>query len=209
MNTQLYLGTDPSHFKPTGKLIHYPVIKIVPRPFDPEIQASFEDLSKYTHVVFTSKNAVNVFFNYLGNPQLILSKQIIAIGSVTAFQLQTFQITPVVCNDETQEGVIDLLQTMDLKNAYLFLPCSALSRPCLAQYLTEKQIAHCVCVLYDTISQAPEPLPDLTQVNEIIFTSPSTVRAFCVIFPKIPAHIHCVAIGPITQKALDASNLCG
>lgn len=56
----LYLGTDPND----ERFVHYPVIKIVPRSFDsPHVRAAFEDLKEFTHIVFTSKNAVEVFFD--------------------------------------------------------------------------------------------------------------------------------------------------
>src|SRR5271168_4113695 len=69
MRTILYLGTDPEcflHASPPCKLIHYPVIAIVPRSIDdPAIQKAYHALGRYTHLIFTSKNAVRVFFDHL------------------------------------------------------------------------------------------------------------------------------------------------
>src|SRR5271167_1269331 len=104
MKTILYLGTDPTQFEARGKaaghLIHYPVIKIVPRPVDhPEIRQAFDDVDEYTHLIFTSKNAVKIFFDDLAflkiypsylksclgiSVENLKKKTVIAIGHVTA-----------------------------------------------------------------------------------------------------------------------------
>lgn len=204
MKTILYLGTDPKHFKHSGHLIHYPVIKIVPRSLEhPEIAKGFAILDKYTHCIFTSKNAVKVFFEFLGCCDKVGNKTLIAIGQVTAFSLRSFGLEPhYIADEETQEGVIQLLQNLHLKNAHFFLPRSALSRPILTQFFQDNKIPFCACDLYDTVFQAPEPKPDLTQVDEIVFTSPSTVRAFFAIFSTIPDGKKCVAIGPVTEREL-------
>ena len=56
--------------------------------------------------------------------------------------------------------------------------------------------------LYDTISQVIQPKPNLDHVDEIVFTSPSTVKAFIEIFGVLPRGKKCLAIGPITEQAL-------
>lgn len=63
MKKALYLGTDPSYYKAKGvQIIHYPVIQIVPR-IDSCVKAAYSKLSSYTHLLFTSKNTVQVFFS--------------------------------------------------------------------------------------------------------------------------------------------------
>lgn len=188
----LYLGTDPSHFQTDGVLMHYPVIKIVPRPFQ-EIKLFFDDLPLYTHLIFTSKNAVEIFFNYgyLLPPSLI----VIAVGKVTAQYVKA----DFVAQDETQEGIIDILKQCDLKNAYIFYPRSSLSRPALVDFFKEHNIRYATCDLYDTLAQKLEPVPDLSEIDEIVFTSPSTVDAFLQIYGSLPQNKKLTTIGPITE----------
>lgn len=212
MKTLLYLGTDPTEFESRGRvdghLIHYPVIKIVPRSVDhPEIKAALDDLPAYTHLIFTSKNAVKVFFGMLASLQIpidaIQSKTSIAIGEVTASHLRMRGLNPQhISSEETQEGVVKLLNQLSLEDAYVFLPRSSLSRPVLAQFFHERQIRMQACDLYDTVSQVIYPKPDLDHVDEIVFTSPSTVKAFMEIFGQLPKDKKCLAIGPITEQAL-------
>jgi uroporphyrinogen-III synthase len=59
-----------------------------------------------------------------------------------------------------------------------------------------------VCDLYDTVPQKLEPIPDLNAIDEIVFTSPSTVRAFVEIFRHIPQDKTLTCLGPITQEEL-------
>lgn len=212
MKTTLYLGTDPTQFESQGRasghLIHYPVIKIIPRSLDvPELRFAFDDIDEYTHFIFTSKNAVKVFFTHLISLQKsaagLQGKQVIAIGEVTAAHLCAQGLIPThLSPEETQEGVVKLLNTMDLGNAYIFMPRSSLSRPILANFFHERQVRYQACDLYDTIPQAITPIPDLDQIDEIVFTSPSTVKAFVEIFGGLPKGKKCFAIGPVTAQAL-------
>ncbi len=204
MKTTLYLGTDPTHYESqghgNGHLIHYPVIKIVPRPFDdPEIKQAYAQLEQYTHLIFTSKNAVKVF----KTSEDLKNKIIIAIGKVTAAHLSMRGLPPQhVAVDERQEGVVELLKRLDLGDAYFFLPRSSLSRPVIVQFFKEKQIRFHACDLYDTVAQDLEPKPDLDSIDEIVFTSPSTVEAFLKIFGVLPKDKKLITIGPITSEAV-------
>ncbi len=212
MKTTLYLGTDPTEFEAKGRaaghLIHYPVIKIVPRPIDHlEIRQVFDDIEEYTHLIFTSKNAVRVFFSHLEALKIpvenVRKKTVIAIGQVTAGYLSANGLdSHYVSKEETQEGVVHLLNGLNLDDAYIFMPRSSLSRPVLANFFNEREIRYQACDLYDTVSQAIEPKPDLDLVDEVVFTSPSTVKAFLEIFGELPRGKKCLAIGPVTQQAL-------
>jgi uroporphyrinogen-III synthase len=212
MKTTLYLGTDPTQFEEKGRaaghLIHYPVIKIVARPLDhPEIKQAFDDLDEYTHLIFTSKNAVKVFFDGFSALKLSLrilkNKTVIAIGQVTASYLSANGLPPSrVCLEETQEGIVHLLNRMNLEDAYIFMPRSSLSRPVMANFFKEREIRYQACDLYDTVSQVIEPIPNLEEIDEVVFTSPSTVKAFVEIFGGLPKDIKCLAIGPVTEQAL-------
>jgi len=208
MKTTLYLGTDPAHFASqghvTGNLIHYPVIKIVPRSLeDLELKQVYAELSKFTHVIFTSKNAVKVFFQHLASVESLKAKTLIAIGEVTATHLSILGLSPqFVAKKETQEGVVQLLSELDLENAYFFMPRSSLSRPVIVNFFEERHIRYLACDLYDTATQILKPKPDLDQIDEIVFTSPSTVSAFLQIFGTLPKGKRLIAVGPVTEQAL-------
>jgi len=171
----------PSRYKHTGHLIHYPIIHTVPLPID------IHNWPEVTHVLFTSPNAVKHWTLPLH------SKTLISIGPSTASLLPPSLIAPFA----TQEGVIALLQTLTIP--YLLWPRSSQSRPLLTSYLTENNIRFQAVDLYKTVSQYMGPLPEY---DEIVFTSPSTVRAFTQIFGPIPSGKKITAIGPITADYL-------
>jgi uroporphyrinogen-III synthase len=204
----LYLGLDPSHYPQERPVVHFPVIKIVPRSKDSlEVREVFSKIEEYSHIIFTSKNGVQEFFDCLEAFGYQLRKVrhsvIIAVGHVTALYLEKQGVSAhFVAGNECQEGIIDILSEMDLDGANILLPRSSIARPLLSEYLVEQQIKHKICSLYDTLSHRPEEIPPLEEVGEIIFTSPSTVKGFFEIFDRVPEDVQLTAIGPITRKAL-------
>lgn len=179
----LYLGLRPK----TGTF-HYPVIRTeflgVGAP---------SDWARFTHIIFTSQTAVE----YWPGPW---NKEIIAIGKATAAALRSKGVEPRVAPFATQEGVIELIKLID---GCFFIPRSRLARSALTDYMEENQIPFSVLDLYDTHFQRLEPVPNLDDFDEIVFTSPSTVEGFLRIYGKLPREKKLTAIGPITQKALD------
>lgn len=208
MSRILYLGLDPKRFKSSAKVTHYPIIKIVARPFDSlEISAAFAQFSKYTHVIFTSRSAVHILFEMCKAQRVFLDTQfLIAVGKATAAALEDRGLLPHrIAQEESAEGIVLELEKLDLSQAHIFLPRSGLARPLIRQYLEKEQIVYTDCVIYDTQTNRLEPLPLLEDFDEIVFTSPSTVVAFLSIFGKLPDDKKLTAIGPVTEKQLEKS----
>jgi len=191
----LYLGLDPSHFAHEGPLFHYPVIRTRKLPLDPNVRRIWPQI---THVIFTSRTAVRYWWEE--EPEFG-KRAAIAIGSGTTGELTSRGMQPLVAPEALQEGVAQLLDTLDLSHAHILLPHSALARPFLRAYLAQR-CAHFAFPLYETVLQRLEPVPSLENIAEIVFTSPSTVTGFLKIYGKIPRHVRCKTIGPITQEAL-------
>jgi uroporphyrinogen-III synthase len=211
--TVLYLGLDSPPFYEKGHVIHYPIIQIVPRqPSSSEIVASFSQIPLYTHFIFTSKSAVKIFAEFLlffeFNSHFMEGKVVISVGNKTADYLQKKLIpVTIIATHETSEGIIQELNKVDLSNAYVFWPHSALSRPLIKNYLNQKKIPHSTCIIYDTFPLKTSTLPDLSTIDEIVFTSPSCVKAFILAFGSLPLNKVLTPIGPIT--ALELTNVLG
>ena len=207
MRQVLYLGTDPSSFVREPDLLHYPVIRLIPKKLeDQHLIFCFASIKNFSHFCFTSKNAVELFFSFSKQFDLpienILREKCISIGPVTTKALEVRGIKPLwEASIHTQEGVIEEMNKLSWEEAYILYPRSSLARPLLASYLSQRSIAFEALDLYDTVSQVLEPIPDLHNVKEIVFTSPSTVEGFFQIFEKIPADIKLSFQGPITEKA--------
>lgn len=203
----LYLGLDVPDIE-AEKITHYPVIKIKPRQMtDNDINQGFQNLQNYTHLLFTSKSAVRIFCELLtryDQSPAQLNKIVIAIGQSTANLLSQLQL-PVnfIAEEESSEGVVKLLSKIPMKNAHLFWPHSALSRPVLTNFFKQNNVKYTDCIVYDTINQAPGNPPDLSQIDEIIFSSPSTVDGFLKIYKTIPKGVMLTTIGEVTKNYLD------
>lgn len=190
----LYLGLSMENFPRKKIADHYPVIKILERK---DIESYLDTLHRYTHILFTSKTSVDVFFKRIKK----ISQTCIAIGPFTSQRLKTYGVNAVYPNISTQEGVISLLKKNSLKGCSFFLPRSSIARRKIDQFLTSQGVFYTVCPLYDAVFQMPKPIPNLFEYKEIVFTSPSTVESFFQIFKKVPKTMKYTCIGPITKKA--------
>ena len=205
----LYLGLEaPKGPKADEQVFHLPLIKIIPRlPSDAAVREFYRQLPSYTHAVFTSKSAVRIFFNYLPHFNLTgeaLNKlKIAAVGKATAGLLKEKGAqVEWVAKLETSEGLCDLLKNEAQANTYFCWPHSLLSRPVLLDFFKRNPCQYYACVFYETHYEKPEQYPSLEEVDEIIFTSPSTIRAFLQLYGKIPWDKSLVTIGPVTEKQL-------
>lgn len=205
----LYLGIDPpSSFFQDRRLVHNPIIQIFPRPFEnEEIISAFKELSLYTHLIFTSKNSVRLFFKALTFFQLPLvyvrKKTLIAVGKATqaTIEEQGFKVA-ATAKEESAEGVIKLLEQLTHSSHYFFWPHSSRARPLIADFFKEHSLKFKECALYDTLFSEQFHLPALSLFDEIIFTSPSTVDAFLNFVPKLPADKLLTPIGKVTESYL-------
>jgi len=198
----LYTGLTP----PDSKVIHCPFIQIVPRPaYDPDVIQMFQMLSEITHIVFTSKTAVRIFFDYLPHDCDLSSTTLFAVGSVTKSHLESYGMKNVlVPQEETAEGLVELIKSTNLDSAKFLWPHSARSRRVISDYFQQQQILYIEYILYDTVIKKPNPLPNLDEFDEIIFTSPSTVEGFVQSYGALPPDKLLTPIGPVTANVLNA-----
>ncbi len=204
MSKLLYLGTSLDFFSSDKEVIHYPVIRLIPKSVkEDRVLFCLNKLSSFSHVLFTSKNSVEILWEMCHqlaiDPSVSLQGKCISIGPSTSSILRSKGVEPLLeALESTQEGVIASLEGKVLKD--VFYPRSSLARPLLSRYLIEKNIPHELLDLYDTVHQEPVPRPSLEEIEEIVFTSPSTVDGFFKIFGKIPEGIKLSFQGPVTER---------
>lgn len=202
----LYLGTSPEHFPYKEKLLHYPVIKLIPASIeDCQVRFCLDRLEAFTCCFFTSKNAVEILVSLCKksflDPEVLLKNKCISIGPSTSLALEAHGVIPLLeAAESTQEGMIDLCEKQTFDQSYVFYPRSSLARPLLGEYLSKKASQLQVLDLYNTEHQIPLPIPSLDDVEEIVFTSPSTVDGFFKIFSSIPSGKKISFQGPITKQ---------
>lgn len=209
MKKILYLGTSLERFSEQKNVLHYPVIRLIPKSSeDPFLRFCLERLSQFSHILITSQNSVVILCNACASlgidPIDLLSGKCISIGPVTSQALRKKGIEPLIeALEFTQEGILRAIHPMLTPSSYVFYPRSSLARSVIKEYLVDQNISHEILDLYDTVYQALDPKPSLEDIEEIFFTSPSTVEGFFRVFPKIPPEIRISFQGPITQKYFD------
>ena len=175
--------------------IYFPVIEIRPVDDFSRLDDAIYNIASYNWIVFTSANAVDIFFERYqiqGTPLPYIA----AIGPKTAEALRRFHIEPYFIPTEYKAEEI-LPGLGDVRGKRILLPQAELARKVLEDAITGAGgFAHPITI-YHTLPVAsdPEGLSALKSgVDVIAFTSPSTVQ-------------NCIAI--IRQNGLDPLNLSG
>lgn len=215
MKKILYLGTALPQGRDLRNMVHYPVIRLIPKSVtDLRVQFCLSRLSFFSCFLFTSKNAVSIFFDLCKqlaiDPNPHLKSKCFSIGAFTAKALKERGVESLgQAQISTQEGMWqEFACQIDLEKAHVLYPRSSLARSFLQSQLQLANVSSEVLDLYDVAFQKPFDLPSLAEIEEIIFTSPSTVEGFFRIFSgRIPAHIRVTFQGPITKKAFEESVL--
>jgi uroporphyrinogen-III synthase len=205
----LYLGTDPGKWKnKRAQLIHYPVIEAVPRPLhDPHIAHCLSDFPFYTHLLLTSPLSVRVLCKSLRQLDLfsdLKNKWLGCLGKQTALALMQEGLYPALTSfQEDLEGLLENLRLLPLEDSYFFFPRSSLARLAPLTFFSARWIRYQACSFYDIHYRSPFPPPDLSTIDQIVFTSPSTVRGFLLLYSEIPSSIELLSKGEVTLEALD------
>ncbi len=80
----LYLGLDIPQNTLTTRYVHCPIIKIVPRKIE-----TYPEIASFTHVIFTSKTSVKIFFDHFKE---LNDKIILSVGKKTTQKLLSLGI---------------------------------------------------------------------------------------------------------------------
>lgn len=171
-------------------------------------------LEKYDHIVFTSVNAVNVFFDYLVKNRVDIRKikaDFAVLGKATKKALIARGIVPsIMAHSFTAEGLFEVLKDNIKEGEEVLIPCSSLSREYLFNNLASLG-AKCHRVnIYDTICGDVKNPRAFKEVDMVLYTSPSTVKNMIdMIGLEALKEKVSIAIGPITLKALNESGIEG
>ncbi len=204
----LYTGVDPKGYLGEGDVFHYPLVSMKIRSISvKEIIDVFKCIYAYSHILFTSKYAVQAFFHCMREMKVpkeyLESVYILAIGSRTAQEVEKEGVyVTYVGSDETEVGIIRLLETLDLEESKILLPQSPMTRPKLIHYLVEKGIAYEIIILYDLLKEKPYTKVNLEDFDELIFTSPVAVESFFDFHNDIAPSIVVHTMGLMTRCKL-------
>ena len=216
--------------------IFFPVIQIRAMDDPSSLEEAMPHLDTYDWVIFTSANAVDVFFDYvIARSRNTATKQspsqawrllrsarrdrnikIAAVGPKTEASLKSRGVT-VDFVPEEYEGEAILSGLGDIEGKWIFLPRAEIARETLPQQIIAAGGTVHEIAIYQTLPEHPdeEGLAALRAgVDVITFTSPSTVKNFLALTMRagidpfnLKGNPVFACIGPITKIAAEKEGL--
>lgn len=171
-------------------------------------------LSDYDHIILTSVNAVNIFFDYLISKNIdirLIKGKFSVIGQATGRALAKRGIQSFIESKEFKsEGLIKELIPQVKKGEKALIPGSSEGRTLIYDKLIEAGVKVDKINIYDTVSGKILNQNCFKDIDLILFTSPSTVRNMISMAGLSNVkEKKCIAIGPETLKALKENGISG
>ena len=200
-----FTGLSRERFFLPGNYFHLPLIKIEPMENYDELDGYIRRIREFAWIVFTSRYGVKYFFRRLNSLEFdsrhIAGRKIAAIGKSTENMLLNFGVRPDLIPElESSRGLIREFKNIDLRGKQIFLPRSDISDKGLGEALKEQGARVWSSFAYR--NRMPDNLPDLdlNSFDQVIFTSPSTVRNFIERYKRLPAKVKVRCIGAVTRE---------
>lgn len=189
-------------------VIEFPTIEIKKKADMRELRTAIEEIALYTWVIFTSQNAVRMFFDALKENGMdarnLYYSKIACIGPATANELKKYAIEPdLVPSEYVAEDIINEMKKIGITNNRVLLPCATEARQTLKEGLQNLGAEVSRIHIYDTIipdTIAEEVKEEVESADMVTFASSSTAKNFFRIFKSTEARLAC--IGPITADTV-------
>lgn len=196
-----------------------PTVRVEPRTDWEAIDAEVGDLAGYGWAVFTSANAVDCFWQWLGargkDSRALAGMRIVAVGAATAAALAGKGITAdLVPSEYRQEGIAEMLTLYDLRGERVLLPGAEQMRSLLSEALRARGASVRATALYRTVPDARAE--DAERVQQAVdrgrcvlsFASSSAVRNFVAVMgegwpARYATRVTVACIGPLTRKTAE------
>ena len=196
-----------------ARVIEFPTIEIKRLETAGKLFDAISSMNRYDWIVFTSQNAVNIFFKEVfesGKDARIFGRiKIAAIGKASADELIKYGLAAdLVPPQFVAESLLEEMGKQNLAGKKILLPCSADARPVLAEGL--KALGADVNRIHIYNAVKPEHidadmLEEVKHADIITFTSSSTVTNFFDIVK--PGNQIIASIGPVTTKTLEENGV--
>ncbi|MCB1195184.1 uroporphyrinogen-III C-methyltransferase [bacterium] len=201
----VFTGLSDERYFLSGSYFHIPMIQILPLQDYTELDNHICDIRRYNWLVFASRYGVQYFFERLFalgyDARHLNDARIAAVGASTAGKLREFGIcADLVPNRESSAGLLEAFQHVDLQGKTLFMPRSDLSDKGLEGGFIQHGARVTSCVAYRNVPAENLPPLDLSHFDEIILTSPSSVRSVVNTYKQIPKTVAVRCIGDVTRK---------
>lgn len=164
----------------------------------------------HTAVIFTSRNAVDHFFNVCKEMKIEVPSDMkyFCISEMTANYLQKYIVIrkrKIFTGERTATDLIEVIKKH--KNEKYLFPCSNIRKDDIPKFLEENGYEFTEAILYKTVASDLSDLADI-KYDIIAFFSPSGINSLFVNFPKFKQNAtRLAAFGPTTAKAVTDAGL--
>ncbi|MGL5674836.1 MAG: uroporphyrinogen-III C-methyltransferase [Cellulosilyticaceae bacterium] len=203
-----------------AKVIEFPTICIKPLEDQTKLQQAIAHLEAYTYLVFTSQNAVSIFFEELyaaGKDARALGDVcVVAVGKATKDTLKQYGILADKMPERfIAESVCDLLESELTDTDKILIPKATKTRDVIQERLSKYCEVEEVEVYENVIDDSPKDgiirSLEKGEIDAITFTSASTVKNFMTLVgdehKEKLAGIQMVSIGAITSETMRNAGL--
>ncbi len=159
----------------------------------------------HTAVIFTSRNAVDHFFNICKDLKIEVPTDMkyFCISELTANYLQKYIVIrkrKIFTGIRTATDLIEVLKKH--KNEKYLFPCSNIRKDDIPEFLRQNDYTFTEAILYKTVASDLSDLADI-KYDVIAFFSPSGINSLLVNFPNfVQNSTRIAAFGPTTAKAV-------
>jgi uroporphyrinogen III methyltransferase/synthase len=204
-------GTHPEKYQHLGTIVHRPLINSVPLADYTEADTVLKNLDAFGWLIFTSTNGVKFFFERLNaiglDSRAVGSAKIAAIGKTTAEKLRTFGIlADIQPKVESSVGLLEEFQKIDVKGKRILLARPKAGASTLLDGLNNAGACAEGIVVYENIEVEPEEI-NFEFIDQLLFTSGSTVRAFLKRYGTVPAGKKVYCLGKPTLAEAEKNNI--
>lgn len=195
-------GMHPQKYKHLEIIVHRPLIKSVPLDDYTQADRVLKRLNTFDWIVFTSTNGVNFFFQRLNainlDTRAVGTTKVSAIGKTTAEKLKTFGVlADMQPKLESSVGLLEEFQKVSVKDKRILLVRPKVGSSMLLDGLADVGAIVETVVVYRNVDIEPEET-DFAFIDQILFTSGSTIRAFLKRYGSVPAGIKVYCLGQPT-----------
>lgn len=194
----LYTGSQC----PDPNYIWTPLIKLTPLQDKSALSQSADEIGTYDYAIFTSRHAAQFWAEAAGDRfSMPDSVTVVAIGDTTAMELKTLGIrVDMTPEQDDSYGILKLMESRPVGK--VLLPRSDKALPTIPDGLRKMGFDVTAITAYENKVNKSARRIDLDDVDNIIFTSPSTVDAFISIYGGLPCGKKLITRGRATQAHL-------
>lgn len=179
------------------------------------LKEEFNQLEAYRWIVFTSQNAINLFFQAMDEEAIDrrclygIKFAVIGVGTKEALMKYGYQADLVPTQYTTAALARELSEVVPI-NEKLLIPRAARGSAVLTEVLREKGIQYKEINIYDVVGTLTDHIAYLDKLDYLVFASASGVDGFFEACNardiRFPDHIKIACIGEITEEAVKKWN---